>query len=184
LWRRLNLYAHQMPIGAERYTPSRVPEDHYQVLLKASSRLIDRHLDALGRDEGAAGLAGADLPPAFLPRYTADFLRRYLVCMVTVAWKLRAPGRHQLSCIAEELALRAMIELAYSLPEEDGQVPERDYGWFMVEAFDDREFEQLFDQPAADVETAETHLPAHLRFEQWFAPFRQHEPVHPYVDQK
>ncbi len=73
----------------------------------------------------------------------------------TVAWKLAQPQWHPLACIAEELALNALVRRAEALLEEQGT--KADFGWFQDSAFDDLDFEIVFD-PAWDGYADETSL--------------------------
>ena len=91
------------------------------------------------------------LPRKHLSRYNLALAERFLVCVPTVAWKLREPGVQWLACTAEELALRAIIEEARTLLLADSELgkAEADFNSFESVAFEDWDFEMLFD-PAYD----------------------------------
>jgi hypothetical protein len=60
------------------------------------------------------------LPPQYLHRYAKEgIVRRWLVTLITVAGKLRAPGWQPVSCVAEELALHAIVRTAEGVYEEE-----------------------------------------------------------------
>jgi hypothetical protein len=124
-----------------------------------------------------------DLPAKYLPRYDLAFAQRFLIAVLTVAWKLRAPGAYPLASVAEELALHAVTSMATSLLEQEQQ--DADLGAFDIVAYEDMDFLLLFD-PAYDG-VQDTELPlgspiANLRFADWFRPFRASDPVHPLLE--
>jgi hypothetical protein len=55
------------------------------------------------------------LPRKHLNRYDLSFAERFLVCVLTVAWKLRAPGVQWLACTAEELALSDPAKIKFPI---------------------------------------------------------------------
>ena len=71
-----------------------------------------------------------------------------MVCALSVAWKLRAPGEHRLACTAEELALHANVNEAEALilaePEMDDDAA-ANFNEFRATAFEDWDYEMLFD---------------------------------------
>jgi hypothetical protein len=78
--------------------------------------LIDSIFDELQDVETPKDIAnttlGSYLPERFLYKYTPLFLRKFAVCIITVAWKLAQPTHFPLSSIAEELAAWTIIEHA------------------------------------------------------------------------
>ena len=176
-----------MPIGAASYSDDILPPDHLDALFAAADRLTDEFFEdvALLLEDGEfAETSMADyLPSRYLPRYTPLFAKQFLVCLMTVAWKLRAPGSHRLACLAEELALGALIKAAEEILGERGE--RADFAAFMDTAFEDADFELLF-APALDgIEESQIGRDlgvGSLKFEEWFSPFRADEPVHPYVE--
>ncbi len=175
-----------MPIGAQSYESDEVSGEDYRALLDASVVLADLYFDELSRISRNQDIEDSvfadDLPRTFLPRYTVGFVRRYFACFLTVAWKLRAPGVHRLACVAEELALSAMVRFAEGLPAADGSIAERNFSGFEAIAFEDLDFERLFESRLVDLEGSAAEGLANLRFKDWFEPFRDEDPVHPYVE--
>src|SRR5205085_10795395 len=99
------------------------------------------HLAELDWPVADCYLAG-HLTARYLPRYTPLLVKQFFVCILTVAWKLAQPERHPLTCVAEELALRAIIvEAAAALAEEGEEV---DFSAFEDDAYEDTDFEYLF----------------------------------------
>lgn len=175
-----------MPIRTTRYTPDELPPRHEDALLTAIDLLVDECFEDI-----SALLDGADfssvematyLPPKYLPRYTPQFAKQFLACILTVAWKLRAPGVHRLACVAEELALAAIIERARDVLEDQGVEPA--FGAFEQCAFEDLDYELLFRPELDGIEdtaVGRNLAMANLHFGDWFSPFRDENPVHPYV---
>ena len=104
--------------------------------------------------------------------------------VLTVGYKLAQPEPPVplLSCIAEELALRALIEEAKEVLDQDGM--ERAFGLFEDEAFQDADHEFLFMPEADGIEDSAEGVQlgiGHLRFDEWFTPFlNASAQVHPY----
>lgn len=122
------------------------------------------------------------LPRKYLPRYDFLFAKEFVVCVSTVIWKLQSPDHQQLACVAEELALNAIINQAQVDLELRGL--EADLDDVYEEAFQDSDFEFLFDPKFDGIEEsemAEFSGMANLRFEDWFKPFANVPYVHPYV---
>ena len=176
-----------MPIGAVGYSDDILPPDHRDALLAAVDRLTDEFFEdvaaLLADGEFAETSMADDLPSRYLPRYTPLFAKQFLVCVTTVAWKLRAPGAHRLACRAEELALGALIRAAEGILSEGGG--QADFDLFADTAFEDLDFELLFSPALDGIDESQTGRylgVGSLRFEEWFSPFRGDEPVHPYVE--
>jgi len=176
-----------VPIGWCEYPRSALPESHWKALYEANTILIDEVLEDLTDLRAGTGfehLGIADyLPPRYLTRYDDEFLRRFLMCLTSVGLKLRLPGFHPLGCVAEELALHAMIERARELLEEDGE--EDDYSAWEDYAFEDADFELLYDDVMDGIEESPVGRRlgmAPMGFHDWFVPFSPPRVVHPYVD--
>jgi len=178
-----------MPIRTDRYTDEELPKDHEQALRFATDLLVDdffvdiRLLLDDQADAPFAGMSMADyLPPKYLSRYTPQFAKRFLTCLLTVAWKLWAPGIHHLACVGEELALAAIIDRARYVLEDEGIEP--DFSGLAECAFEDKDFEWLFEPELDGIEDTSMGRMlaiANLHFDEWFKPFRETNPVHPYV---
>lgn len=118
---------------------------------------------------------GADLPlKRFLPRqhqshYDAEFARKLAATMSTVAWKLTEPHHvYSLASVAEQMALKYIVELAAAGATDDGQLDE-----FAEVLLEDEAFEGLWEQ-ALDGAQGQN-----LAFADWFEPFSEVEQVHP-----
>ena len=176
-----------MPIGSASEALDILPPDHLEALLTAIDKLTDEFFDdvaALLEDGEFSQTSMAEyLPSRYLPRYGALFAKQFLVCLITVAWELRAPGVHRLACRAEELALHALIQAAEGILEERGG--QSDFGLFEDTAFEDADVELLFTPALDGIDEGEVGRylgMGSLGFEEWFRPFREEEPVHPYVE--
>ena len=180
-----------MPIGTKQYRRDELTPVQREALYRAARQLTDLFLDDL-RKLARREVAFADtdmaeyLPRKHLGRYNLSFAERFLVCILTVVWKLREPGMHWLACTAEELALRAIIEEARTLVLADPGLDEAeaDFGSFESVAFEDWDFEMLFDPAYDGVEDASDPREdvVNLRFEEWFEPFNDRV-IHPYLDE-
>ena len=170
---------------------SELPADHWKALAVG----VDLATDELFWTYAAARDAQFDfddtpagdmLPAAFSHHYNVGFLRRFLICLIVVGWKLRQDRIYLLACVAEELALSAIVSRAVGwLYDHDGTVA--NFGHFEDSAFEDKDFRYLFD-PSKDGFT-ETDWADHfgmvnLRFSDWFKPFGDDKgegEIHPYV---
>jgi hypothetical protein len=154
--------------------------------------LIDQVFEDLKGIEGPEDLVETTLelhlPGRYLLRYTPLFCKQFLVCILTVVWKLAQPERWPLSCVAEELAAWAIINQArVPLELEADQVTANEaFEGLIQELFEDLDFRWLFDDAFDGID--ETTLGRmmgieSLKFEAWFFP-KSPEPsyrVHPYV---
>src|SRR5947209_8620265 len=127
-----------MAIGAS-YDEETLPLNHRRALRAGCGWLIERGFDDVGHlaePDGrvAEGYLAAHLPARDLPRYTPLLIKRFFVCILTVAWKLAQPERQLLTCVAEELALRAIIVEAAGILAEEGE--EVDFGAFEDDAYE------------------------------------------------
>lgn len=87
----------------------------------ACDMLIDEVFEDLKNIENTEDIVdtvlGDCLPPRYLYKYTPLFLKQFVVCIITVAWKLAQPEHKPLSSIAEELAAWAIVEKAQGVIE-------------------------------------------------------------------
>ena len=177
-----------MAMGAS-FDEEVLPPSHRLALADACDRLTD-----LGLDDLAAVLHGdwpvADstvagfLPRRYLARYTPVFLKRFVVCLITVAWKLAQPGRVPLACVAEELAAWALIREAGRVLEERDEAA--DFGLFTDDLYEDTDFLILFDPRLDGLESSEVGAylgMGYLGLKDWFVPFGGGDrgAVHPFV---
>jgi hypothetical protein len=163
-----------------------LPRSHHKALLDAIDMLVDEGYEDIaalrdGEELDHTGLLDF-LPPRYRHRYTVLFAKQFHVSIIMAAWKLHAPGYTSLSCVAEELALAAIIQRAATLLEADGETP--DFMEFEDSVFEDMDFEQLWDPSLdglAETEVGRALGMPSLDFRNWFTPFRPERPVHPYV---
>jgi hypothetical protein len=183
-----------MPIGTKRYKRDDLTPTQREALYRAARQLADMFFDDLRRlarrEVTFAETSMADyLPRKHLGRYDLSFAERFVVCLLTVAWKLRDSSKQWLACTAEELALRAMIEEARTLlladPELDNAGAEANFNRFESVAFEDWDFEMLFDPAYDGVEDASDPRNdiVNLHFDEWFWPFNDDRVIHPYLDE-
>jgi hypothetical protein len=160
------------------------------------ARRREREADG-ATDEPLAGIGWAalaeqtsladSLPERYVDRYSPVFLKHFALCLFTVAWKLAQPDWIRPACVAEELALRAIVRRAEGVLEMEGQPP-FDFGDFEDMAFDDLDVEYLF-TPALDgiddSPVGDQLGMASLAFADWFRAFGGGAPpysaVHPYA---
>jgi hypothetical protein len=181
-----------MPIGTKHYARDELTRVQLEALYRGARQVTDLFLDDL-RKLGRREMSFADtdmadyLPRKHLNRYNLSFAQRFLVCVLTVAWKLRAPGLQVLACTAEELALRAIIEEARGLVLADPELDEAeaDFDSFEATAFEDWDFGMLFDPAYDGVEDSSDPRDdvVNLHFDEWFKPFNDDRIVHPYLDE-
>lgn len=177
----------RMPIGAKRYGRRILPLHHAEALDWACADLTDSFFDDLGllqrRGKFSSTSMSVFLPTKFLLRYDLEFAKRFSLCLAAVAWKLRALGLHRLACTGEEIALRAVVTVARDLLSLDNVEP--DFSAFEEVAFEDTDFEFLFDPRHDGIEELPQIIalarPVNLSFKDWFKPFRDDNPVHPYL---
>ena len=158
----------------------------WEALHGAGDVLIDSYCDDLAHlsTGGAfdATFMSSDLPRRYLARYDYLFAKRFFTCLVTVVWKLGAPEQYDLACVAEEMALHALIEQATMDLERRGV--EADFGDFCDDAFQDLDFLWLFDPKYDGIEDSPEGAflgVGNLHFDEWFTPFLNVLYVHPYA---
>lgn len=176
-----------MPIGDSPYPRSVLSDDHWEALYQAQREVIDFVLNdlsdlAVGADFADLAIASY-LPRRLLLRYDEGFLRKFLVCLVTVGLKLRLPGYHMLGCTAEETALYVIKQHAAELLGKRGIVA--DFSTWDDLALEDADHEWLYTSEYDGIEdTAEGQWlgVAHLGYDEWFVPFNPPRTMHPYAD--
>lgn len=166
---------------------SRVVDKSHQEALKTSiSILIDQFHEDLANLEAGGSFADTSmavyLPEKNLSRYSLLFAKQFFVCLNIVSWKLFSRHREELCCLAEELALKAIIDCASAVLEMDNK--EADFSALYDSAFQDLDFEILFTPSLdgfEDTPAGKEMGIGYLRFEDWFKQFKNTGPVHPYV---
>lgn len=134
--------------------------------------------DTLDPDNGIA----MHLPRQYGARYNLTFAKQFLACLMTVSWKLFDQENHRLSCLAEELALGALIQTAEGV--RSWHDDDADFDTFREYAFEDMDFELLFNPRLDGIENDEAiqsklHMVG-LAFPDWFKPWHGRWYVHPY----
>lgn len=168
-------------IGADdEYPRTIMPESHWEALMDGCAILID---------EGFADPTTMNdfLPPRYEHLYDAGFLRRFLVCLLMVHHKLKDPRWYRLACVGEELALSAAIQQAKAVLElAEKSIDDEAFRVFQDSAFKDLDFEWLYEQALdgveSDPELGEQMRIMHLHPTEWFMPFDEDEPVHPFIE--
>jgi hypothetical protein len=175
-----------MIMGSDVFDVRELADVEQEALRGACTVMIDQAFDdlaALESGEDFTGLTMLDwLPRKHLPRYNGSFARRFAVCLITVAWKLFDGADHRLACVAEEMALAALLSEAEAWLEDRGR--EADLRLAAEGAFQDTDFELLFKATYDGIEDADAtaHLAfANLGFADWFEPFLNAPGVHPYA---
>jgi hypothetical protein len=122
------------------------------------------------------------LPPRFAHRYDSCFARRFLVAAVSITGRLTRSAWEPPACVAEELALRLLIDWAGASLAEFHLVGARErdaaYRAFAARAFGGDGHDLLFEPRGADVDP---DPPGPLGVAQWFEPLAARPPVHAYA---
>lgn len=186
-----------MPIGTNSYRRTILKKEQWSALEYANSELIDEILEDIRLLEDHANideLSMVDmLPPAFRHHYNVSFMKKFLICMVSVGLKHRMKGFHLLGCTAEEIAVNMMIQRAMSILEQLWETemrrgePPLDFDNWADVALEDEDVRWLF-QPGLDgIENSRFAVEAgiaNLRFSEWFLPFDPPRVMHPYAQQE
>ncbi|MEH0397194.1 hypothetical protein ACN6K8_003561 [[Kitasatospora] papulosa] len=127
------------------------------------------------------------LPGRYALQYSASFARRFLVTAIALTTRFTHGSFQQLSCVAEELVLRLLLEQAKSTLDLYGLL---DSGTssaldsFADQVYEDMDHEWLYDDAAdgIDEEPALASLGiASMGIKNWFTPFNEGRYVHPYA---
>jgi hypothetical protein len=167
-----------------------LPRTHREALRRACVAYVDECLMAL--EELGRGYDIEDtvldrhLPPRYAHYYGPLFGKEWAITIATVAWKLAQQEPVVLTCVAEELALNALIEEAKSQLELNGDVVDES-AWrdFQDDITDDDDWAFLFDDAMDGIEDSSIGRQmgiGHLTFSEWFRPFYggQRGSPHPY----
>lgn len=128
----------------------------------------------------------AYLPERFVENYTPGFVRRFLVALIAVGTKMAAGEPIRLASVAEQIALRAIVNSAEMLIENrDGKT----YAGHGLKAFEsevqeDEDFEFLFSRRYDGIEKSpvvEYLGMVNLEFDKWFDPLAPSDVLHPYI---
>jgi hypothetical protein len=156
-----------------------LPASHREALRDAAVTYLDECFSAIADGEPGQSYAdtstGSYLPARYEQYYDARFGRDWTTTVAVVGWKLAQPVEVTLACVAEELALFALIRQAQVLldlreRESDGQA----WSDFRDLVFEDEDFRFLFDPELDGIEETEwarQHAVVGLKFSEWFQPF-------------
>lgn len=130
------------------------------------------------------------LPRKHGKRYDPRFFTLWKICVQHVAWKIVAREALTLACTGEELALRAISiavrrdrDYKADIKGRKRKKTDDDVDRFEESAVWDGDVDLLFDE---SMDGIEDHAPpghdlANLSFKDWFKPFRDDNPVHPFL---
>lgn len=174
----------------QAYADSLTVEER-EALKNGGAILIDLFLDDLRLLEENADFEETSmfdyLPSQYALKYTPHFARQFLVCLITVFWKMAQPDHLPLASVAEELAAFAIVTQAKDEDEEGHPRDEAFLESFVDAYFEDTDFLYLFDDEydgIDETDLADIQGISSLAFADWFKPFSD-EPErapHPYVE--
>jgi hypothetical protein len=145
----------------------------------------EHHGATVAEVEDAAFFVLHDLPGRYAHRYDALFIQEFIVATVDVTRRFTS-GWEPLSCVAQELALRMILNGA-EFQLELAEVKLSD-GWRSTiedALFEDLDHEMLFDASLDGIEDDSESLAelrsAPLAFADWFRPFNSDRKLPPYL---
>lgn len=126
-----------------------------------------------------------DLPERYALQYGARFARRFLVTVIAMTTRFTDGSFQQLSCVAEELALKLLLtETNVTLETfgllDDGVSAALDS--FADNVYEDMDHEWLYDDSMDGIDESavgESLGVAPMAFKAWFTPFNEGRYVHP-----
>lgn len=167
-----------------------LPVSHREALRGAAITYLDECFSAIAEGQPGEGYAdtamGGYLPSRYEHYYDGRFARDWATAVAVVGWKLAQPGELTLACVAEELALFALIRQAQTLLDlHEEENNERAWSDFRDLAFEDEDFLFLFNPELDGIEETEwarQHAVVGLAFNEWFQPFdpASHGAPHPF----
>lgn len=123
------------------------------------------------------------LPVRYRDQYDLRLLRRLLVCLICVAERVDEPLQ-PLRCRGEELALRAVIDMAISDWDTAGQTADHSFDVLFDLCYTDLDHEYMFNAAFDGIDDPDTEEGSQLgirglRPSTWFEPLVPGVPVHP-----
>ncbi len=126
-----------------------------------------------------------DLPERYALQYDARFARRFLVTVIAMTTRFTDGSFQQLSCVAEELALRLLLNETNVTLEtfgllDDGVSAALDA--FTNNVYEDMDHEWLYDDSMDGIDESAAGAAlgvAPMGFKAWFSPFNEGRYVHP-----
>ncbi|UQA94473.1 hypothetical protein [Streptomyces halobius] len=128
-----------------------------------------------------------ELPPHYVLQYDARFARRFLVTAVALTTRFTGGSFEQLSCVAEELVLRLLLDRAEVTLETFGLLDEgvsSALECFAAMVYEDMDHEWLYDDSKDGIDESpvgEYLGVAPMGLASWFKPFNDDRYVHPYA---
>lgn len=128
-----------------------------------------------------------ELPPRYALRYDAQFARRFLVTAIAMTTRLTEGSFRQLSCVAEELALRLLLREAEVTLDTFGLLDEgvsAALECFADRVYEDMDHELLYDDSMDGIDESEAGEAlgiTSMGIASWFTPFNKDRYVHPYA---
>lgn len=167
-----------------------LPQSHRDALRDAAIVHLDECFSAIADGEPGQSYAdtalGTYLPQRYEHYYDGRFARDWTTTVAVVGWKLAQPGDVTLACVAEELALFALIRHAEVLLDlRENESDEQAWSDFRDRVFEDEDFLFLFNPELDGIEETEwarQHAVVGLKFIEWFQPFdpASHGAPHPF----
>ncbi|WP_371528678.1 hypothetical protein OG302_24135 [Streptomyces sp. NBC_01283] len=128
-----------------------------------------------------------ELPPRYALQYDARFARRFLVTAIALTTRLTEGSFLQLSCVAEELALRLLLHEAEVTLDTFGLLDEgvsSALECFAALVYEDMDHEWLYDDSMDGIDESEVGEALGITpmgIANWFKPFNKDRYVHPYA---
>ncbi len=128
-----------------------------------------------------------DLPRRYALRYDEQFARRFLATVIAMTTRFTQGTFTQLSCVAEELALRLLLSEAKVCLETFGLLDDgvsEALDCFADLVYEDTDHEWLYDDSKDGIEDSpvgEMLGMAPMGLADWFRPFNDDRYVHPYA---
>ncbi|MGW6021443.1 hypothetical protein [Streptomyces sp. NPDC055099] len=147
---------------------------------------LDREATNVAECDGPMWLLD-ELPPRYALQYDARFARRFLVTAIALTTRLTEGGFRQLSCVAEELALRLLLREAEVTLDTFGLLDEgvaSALECFAELVYEDMDHEWLYDDAMDGIDESEAGEALRitpLAITNWFTPFNKDRYVHPYA---
>jgi len=167
-----------------------LPASHREALRDAAVTYLDECFSAIAEGEPGQSYAdtpiGSYLPSRYEQYYDGRFARDWMTTVAVVGWKLAQRGEVTLACVAEELALFALIRQARVLLDlGERESDEQAWSDFRDLVFEDEDFLFLFNPELDGIEETEwahQHAVVGLKFNEWFQPFdpTSHGAPHPF----
>ncbi|MGW8377658.1 hypothetical protein [Streptomyces sp. ODS28] len=127
-----------------------------------------------------------ELPSRYALQYDAKFARRFLTTVLAMTTRFTDGSFQQLGCLAEELALKLLLDQTTSTLETFGLLsagPSQALDCFAEEIYEDMDFEWLYDDSKDGIdedEALDRFGITPLGFASWFRPFNEGRYVHPF----